>query len=456
MSAIRIQPFHFTSSPPSTIPLAKEIFEAIFQNETVSLQRAFLACKNIDAASLFSETSKTHLLNLNPSSLNDLLEKHLVYLNLRKTVALFAKINSSLFPSLVLQSNQVNLLLENEMSLLIHSNSSILPDFIKMFSDSQLYFKLEPFFTDFATSKYSSISKQLMQDLDMNDKISSFRKYINTTNIEIDLITEKVDSGYLHASSKKLVLEILDSILIKTNSPSLVEFGFQALLDSNEIALLKQFIALLSRVDELDLVLKSLHKYISSNVEEFLKLDDMIEKILVFKRLIDRVALEAFSNSDSVLETVKKSFSSSINKQQNKPAELLARQMDKLLKQKVQSTSLLNEYLVLFRYISAKDVFEAFFQKDLAKRLLLSKSNLDNEMELVSLLKIECGGLFTSKLEGMFKDIEVSREISTNFKALNVSPFDFNVIVLSSAFWPTYPITSITLPRSVFIINLGY
>ena len=29
---------------------------------------------------------------------------------------------------------------------------------------------------------------------------------------------------------------------------------------------------------------------------------------------------------------------------------------------------------------------------------------------------LECGAQFTSKLEGMFKDIELSRDIMTNFK----------------------------------------
>ena len=33
----------------------------------------------------------------------------------------------------------------------------------------------------------------------------------------------------------------------------------------------------------------------------------------------------------------------------------------------------LSQVMMLFRYVQAKDVFEAFYKKDLAKRLLLSK-----------------------------------------------------------------------------------
>jgi cullin 4 len=83
--------------------------------------------------------------------------------------------------------------------------------------------------------------------------------------------------------------------------------------------------------------------------------------------------------------------------------------------------------------VQGKDVFEAFYKKDLAKRLLLGKSaSIDAEksmitkvmMSFVTLqivfllsavtfpdslacfslqLKTECGSQFTNKLEGMFK-----------------------------------------------------
>jgi hypothetical protein len=35
--------------------------------------------------------------------------------------------------------------------------------------------------------------------------------------------------------------------------------------------------------------------------------------------------------------------------------------------------ALLDRVMVLFRYVGSKDVFEAFYKKDLAKRLLLGK-----------------------------------------------------------------------------------
>lgn len=98
----------------------------------------------------------------------------------------------------------------------------------------------------------------------------------------------------------------------------------------------------------------------------------------------------------------------------------------------------LSSILILSRLLDllllkGKDVFEAFYKKDLAKRLLLGKSaSIDAEKSMISKvrtslsnltseitifqsfsniktflsliqLKTECGSQFTNKLEGMFK-----------------------------------------------------
>ena len=82
---------------------------------------------------------------------------------------------------------------------------------------------------------------------------------------------------------------------------------------------------------------------------------------------------------------------------------------------------LLDKIMVIFRFIHGKDVFEAFYKKDLAKRLLVGKSaSVDAEKSMLSKLKQECGGAFTSKLEGMFKDMELSRDINNAFKQVSV------------------------------------
>lgn len=62
-------------------------------------------------------------------------------------------------------------------------------------------------------------------------------------------------------------------------------------------------------------------------------------------------------------------------------------------------------------------MFEAFYKKDLAKRLLLGKSaSIDAEKSMIGKLKAECGSQFTNKLEGMFKDMDLSKDIMKSFK----------------------------------------
>lgn len=78
------------------------------------------------------------------------------------------------------------------------------------------------------------------------------------------------------------------------------------------------------------------------------------------------------------------------------------------------------EALLLLLLFSGKDVFEAFYKKDLAKRLLVGKSaSVDAEKSMLSKLKQECGAAFTSKLEGMFKDMELSKDVLVHFKQVN-------------------------------------
>ena len=50
----------------------------------------------------------------------------------------------------------------------------------------------------------------------------------------------------------------------------------------------------------------------------------------------------------------------------------------------------LDKTMTLFRYIDGKDMFEAFYKKDLSKRLLLGKSaSIDAEKSMISKLKVQ-------------------------------------------------------------------
>jgi cullin 1 len=73
--------------------------------------------------------------------------------------------------------------------------------------------------------------------------------------------------------------------------------------------------------------------------------------------------------------------------------------------------------MIVFKYIEDKDVFQKFYSKMLAKRLVQHMSASDDaEASMISKLKQACGFEYTSKLQRMFQDIGVSKDLNEQFK----------------------------------------
>ena len=130
-----------------------------------------------------------------------------------------------------------------------------------------------------------------------------------------------------------------------------------------------------------------------------------------------------------------------------------------------------NEIFVLFRHLHSKDVFEAFYKRELAKRLLTGRAvSTDMEWSFLTKLKSECGTSYTSKMEGMFQDIELSRDIMANFAAYSSGlaasassagavgkAVDMDVQLLTTGFWPNYPqYSNIILPPEMLALRTQF
>ncbi|KAH7426376.1 hypothetical protein KP509_11G098900 [Ceratopteris richardii] len=76
---------------------------------------------------------------------------------------------------------------------------------------------------------------------------------------------------------------------------------------------------------------------------------------------------------------------------------------------------------------------------------------------MISKIKTECGSQFTNKLEGMFKDVELSKEINESFKQSSQARkrlppgIEMSVHVLTTGYWPTYPPMEVQLPHDLNI-----
>ena len=169
----------------------------------------------------------------------------------------------------------------------------------------------------------------------------------------------------------------------------------------------------------------------------------------------------SFTNNFIVFQVISGDFEYFLNLNTRSP-EYLSLFIDDKLKKGVKGLSdaevenVLDKSMILFRYLQEKDSFEEYYKRHLARRLLNQKSaSDDSEKMMISKLKSECGCQFTSKLEGMFKDMTLSNTVNEEFKAhlLNsTKPLgeltDLSVRVLTTGYWPgqnSPPI--INLPR---------
>ena len=160
---------------------------------------------------------------------------------------------------------------------------------------------------------------------------------------------------------------------------------------------------------------------------------------------------EKLTQEESLSNCIHDAFELGINARKNRPAELIARFIDTLLRSKAENMADLNDALSLFRYLHGKDIFEAFYKRDLAKRLLTHRSaSIDAERMMLAKLRDECGAAFTSKLEGMFKDIDVSDDLVREYSgSMSKDDTDMSVVVLTQSFWPTYPSIIVNIPKDV-------
>ncbi|KAI9842541.1 MAG: hypothetical protein M1837_007054 [Sclerophora amabilis] len=218
---------------------------------------------------------------------------------------------------------------------------------------------------------------------------------------------------------------------------------------------------------------------------------EMIIRLLELKTKLDEICTTAFHKDYELGHSLREAFSTFINERregswhviQSKVGELIAKYIDLLLRGGVKAipssltgkrptaededmdesdgdedaelSNQLDRVLDLFRFIEGKDVFEAFYKKDLARRLLMSRSaSADAERSMLARLRHECGASFTHNLETMFKDVDLAKDEMASYKALRAesgisNALDLTVTVISASAWPTYPDVPVNVPTEI-------
>lgn len=342
----------------------------------------------------------------------------------------------------------------------------LLKSLLRMLSDLQIYQSVfEERFLKSTDEFYSAEGQQLIIDLEVSEYMKHVDRRLKEENERIcHYLDHTTRWPLIHGVEKQLISEHMSSILQK---------GLDPLLDAGRLTDLQLCYSLMGKV-------KDGHQELCSHFNQYIKKKGrvivttadkdktMVQEMLDFKDEMDLVVSRCFLKNEKFSNSLKEAFEYFVNQRANKPAELIAKFVDSKLKAgNKESTEeelerLLDKIMVLFRFINGKDVFEAFYKKDLAKRLLVGKSaSIDAEKAMLSKLKQECGAGFTQKLEGMFKDMELSKELMLPFKQYLSSQkplpsfseaecnIDMSVNVLTMGYWPTYTAMEVEIPFAI-------
>ncbi|KAH9683386.1 Cullin-1 [Citrus sinensis] len=294
-------------------------------------------------------------------------------------------------------------------------------------------------------------------------------------------------SHYLHSSSEPKLLEKVQHELLSVYANQLLEkehSGCHALLRDDKVEDLSRMFRLFSKIPRgLDPVSNIFKQHVTAEGTALVKLAEdaasnkkkrdvvgLQEQVFVRKviELHDKYLAyvnDCFQNHTLFHKSLKEAFEVFCNKgvAGSSSAELLATFCDNILKkggsEKLSDEAIeemLEKVVKLLAYISDKDLFAEFYRKKLARRLLFDKSaNDDHERSILTKLKQQCGGQFTSKMEGMVTDLTLARENQTSFEEYlsnnpNANPgIDLTVTVLTTGFWPSYKSFDLNLPAEM-------
>ena len=173
-----------------------------------------------------------------------------------------------------------------------------------------------------------------------------------------------------------------------------------------------------------------------------------------YKKFIKFAELAFFIPISGVMNTsfeaaIDKAFRQVINNSGVPVPAIIAKYCDSLLRKnnklsipEDQLEARITNAISLFKFIDEKDIFQKFYSKALAKRLVYNTSlSSDLEGTVISQLQNTCGFDFTSKLQRMFNDMIYSTELNVHFKTFlqkseSVMPSQFVARILTAGAWP--------------------
>lgn len=305
---------------------------------------------------------------------------------------------------------------------------------------------------------YTAESRQFVAE-------NSIVEYMKKAEIRLDEEEERVKM-YLHADIAMPLKKACNQVLIADHS-ALLRDEFQVLLDNDREEDMARMYSLLSRIpDGLDPLRSKFEAHVrkaglaavakvsadAEKLEPKVYVDALLEIHTQYQGLVKR----AFNDEPEFTRSLDNACREFVNRNDvcksgsNKSPELLAKYTDILLRksgtgiEEAELENTLSQIMTVFKYIEDKDVFQKFYSRMLARRLVHSNSSSDDaETSMISKLKEACGFEYTNKLQRMFQDMQISKDLNEGFKeharALDTKVLDSQYSILGTGFWPLTP-----------------
>lgn len=323
-------------------------------------------------------------------------------------------------------------------------------------------FNFEKPFLEATKSFYEAESKQFVAE-------NSIVEYMKKAETRLDEEEERV-AMYLHPDIIVPLKKCCNAALIADHSIILRD-EFQVLLENDRTDDMQRMYNLLSRIpDGLEPLRTKFEAHVrkagltavekvavdADKLEPKVYVDALLEIHTQYQDLVKK----AFKDEPEFTRSLDNACREFVNRNKvcvsgsNKSPELLAKYTDILLKKSASGTEegdlevTLTQIMTVFKYIEDKDVFQKFYSRMLARRLVHTNSSSDDaETSMISKLKEACGYEYTNKLQRMFQDIQISKDLNSSFKEFegkltdsgSQKPVDAQYSILGTGFWPLNP-----------------
>ncbi|KAG1748664.1 Cullin-domain-containing protein [Suillus lakei] len=290
---------------------------------------------------------------------------------------------------------------------------------------------LETPFLDATEKYYEQESEAFLAESSVSDYLKKAEERLKEEEDRVD--------RYLNTDTRKQLVSKCEHVLIRQHSDLMWE-SFQSLLDFDKDEDLQRMYALLSRIPEgLEPLRKKFEEHVKkaglAAVAKLLgegpegadSLDPKayVDALLEVHRKNSETVTRSFRGEAGFVASLDKACREFVNRNAatgsstTKSPELLAKHADMLLRKNNKMAEeedlegALNRVMVLFKYIEDKDVFQTFYATKLSKRLIHGVSASDeSEASMISKLKEACGFEYTNKLQRMFTDMSLSKDLT--------------------------------------------